>query len=329
MSDSVQDLSEMASKATLLRDKLHNDSATWFVGNMANMDLLLAARIAMGHVLLSGPPGVAKTTVAKAFGKWCGETPVRIQFSPDMLPMDITGGYALSPDTGKLVLKKGPVFHSFVVADEINRAPGRAHATMLEALEEGHVSIEGETHSLGDQFFLVATQNPQEASGTYALPDALLDRFSMNIDLPYPEEKHERALYTGLQPPSEGQRVAFTAIDPGIPELLHACSLVVPRVYISPELIDYSLQIVRSLRGNPGVFQGPSPRAGLTWIQSARAFALCQGRHFVTVDDLQRTGPACLLHRTQGAGMASLPHDIGKVLEGLFKTLPYIAGAQP
>jgi len=325
MGDQTENLEQYAKDAQALTQSLLSMGKKWFYGDSRVLFFMLSARLVKGHVLLSGPPGVAKTTLAQGFGTWLGLVPTRVQFSPDMLPMDITGGYTIDPSTGKLVMKKGPVFNSFVVADEVNRAPGRAHATLLEAMEERRVSVEGESHGLPHDFFMVATQNPKEASGTFMLPDALLDRFTLNIEVPYPSEDYERELYLDGVHPAPRVPVEGGALSQGNLDTLCAA---VPHVFVSQELAEYALQTIRAFRASDGIEHGPSPRAGLSWLQCARAVALQNGRTFVTPEDLQETSASCLLHRVLGKRSRSPQQQPAEILKSLFTQIPFLGGVE-
>lgn len=254
-----------------------------------------AAFLAGGHVLLSGPPGIGKTFFARQFIQWTETNMKRVQFSMDMLPMDITGSYVLLPDRSGTRFQQGPVFCGALLADEINRGPGRVHAALLEAMEESQVTVEGITHTLPESLFVMATQNPRESSGVYELPFALLDRFDLQLNLDYPPEILEFRLMKGLLNPfvNESNSRLERAMTSG--------------VFVSDELAKYAVQVVRRLRDDERVRSGPSPRAGISWMEVAKGLALTQGRTFVTAKDLHDSSGPCLSHRLFGlsAGKAA------------------------
>ena len=292
MTEHNAELDQLAGQAQELFQEVCQSGQDWFYGEPAWLQVLLACRLASGHVLLSGPPGVGKTTLASGFGKWTSGDVKRVQMSPDMMPMDVTGAYGLDRKSGELVLRRGPVFSGCLVTDELNRAPGRVHATLLEAMEEGQVSIEGETHILPKGLFVMATRNPREVSGTFVIPRALLDRFSVELHLGYPEEDKERHLYA-----------AAKTVEPNIqslpPGLVAQLAAGTNRVFVAPELVSYATACIRSLRANRNVVEGPSPRVGISWITVARGLALTEGRTFVTAQDLHDTAAAVICHRIQ------------------------------
>jgi MoxR-like ATPase len=258
------------------------------------VELLLAALAVGGHVLLEGVPGVAKTLVANATARALDVTFRRVQFTPDMLPSDLTGTMTLQG--GELAFRPGPVFANVVLADEINRTPPKTQAALLEAMQERQVTVGGETHPLPDPFLVVATQNPIEYEGTYPLPEAQLDRFLLKVDVGYPDEQSERAL---LRLPTRGVAPAgLEAIEPvaGLEELRRARDEV-DAVSASDEVAAYVTAVVRRTRELPSVLLGASPRAAVHLLAAARASAALAGRAFVTPDDVARMAPPVLRHR--------------------------------
>jgi MoxR-like ATPase len=264
------------------------------VGQEATLDALLLAVSVGGHVLLEGVPGVAKTLLASALARALGVDFRRAQFTPDMLPSDLTGTLTLR--AGELTFRPGPVFTNVLLADEINRTPPKTQAALLEAMQEGQVTVDGESHPLPDPFLVVATQNPIEYEGTYPLPEAQLDRFLMKVDVGYPDEAGEFAMlgltHRGTAPSTldDVQPVA------GVAEL-RAVRALVDATRVTPEVAAYLLRIVRATRELPSVAVGASPRAAVHLLAVSKAAARLAGRDFVTPDDVSTVVAPTLRHR--------------------------------
>jgi MoxR-like ATPase len=277
-----------------LHDRLRAEVGKVVVGQDDAVEALVVALALGGHALLEGVPGVAKTllanTVARALGLGFG----RIQFTPDMLPSDITGTVTLRG--GELTFRPGPVFTNVLLADEINRTPPKTQAALLEAMQEGQVTVDGEGHALPEPFLVVATQNPVEYEGTYPLPEAQLDRFLVKVDMRYPDEAQERALLRlarhGLQSATlhDVQRVVSA-------DELAAARDEVDAARVSDDVAGFVVAIVRATRALPSVTLGASPRATVHLLAAARAAARLEGRDFVVPDDVARMAPVVLRHR--------------------------------
>jgi MoxR-like ATPase len=237
--------------------------------------MMLVALLARGHVLLEGVPGVAKTTLVKAFAMALGCSSRRIQFTPDLLPADITGTYVLSPKDGAFTLCAGPIFANVVLADEINRAPAKTQSALLEAMQERQVTIEGDRFELPLPFLVLATQNPIDLEGTYPLPEAQIDRFLVRIAMGYPSPREEvQMLRTyGVEPPT-----ARPVLNPRDVSQLQQ---VAARVYVEDDLHDYAVGLTNATRSHPKVALGASPRATLGLIQAGKAHAVLAGRNYL------------------------------------------------
>jgi MoxR-like ATPase len=262
-----------------------------YVGRREIAELLLICLLARGHVLLEGVPGVAKTTLVKAFAGTLGCQFRRIQFTPDLLPADITGTYVLSPRSGEFQLREGPLFANIVLGDEINRAPAKTQSALLEAMQEQQVTIEGDTRPLPQPFIVLATQNPVEQAGTYPLPEAQIDRFLMRLLIGYPDPKDELAvLRRHMDPVQPVQRVLEPREILALQELVHG-------VHVENELLEYIVRLSQFTRQHTRVYLGASPRASLALVQASRARALMSGRAFVIPDDIKLLAVPVLAHR--------------------------------
>jgi MoxR-like ATPase len=277
-----------------LHERVGAEVAKVVVGQHEPIELLLAAVAVGGHVLLEGVPGVAKTLVANSVARALGLEFRRVQFTPDMLPSDLTGTMTLQ--RGELAFRPGPVFTHVLLADEVNRTPPKTQAALLEAMQEQQVTIEGHPHALPAPFLVVATQNPIEYEGTYPLPEAQLDRFLFKVDVGYPSLDNELAL---LQLPHRGvgsaalERVEVVA---GAEPLADAAAQV-DAVEAGDEVVSYVAALVRKTRELPSVELGASPRAAVHLLAAARAAACLDGRTFTTPDDVVRMALPVLRHR--------------------------------
>jgi MoxR-like ATPase len=275
-------------------DKTIDEIAKYYVGNRDTLAKILASILAGGHVLLEDHPGIGKTFVAKLISRVLGLSYRRIQFTPDLLPSDIAGTKVWRSARGEFELMKGPVFASLVLADEINRAPPKTQAALLEAMEEGQVTIEGETVKLPVPFNVIATQNPIEFEGTYPLPEAQLDRFMVRLSLGYPENELEllkRRLTWRSDDPSSNASQMVDAMT-----LISIRSLLESNVKVSDEILGYISQYSQ-IRRDPRVMAGPSPRGLLSLMRMSRGIALVNGRDFVVPDDVKYVASDTLAHR--------------------------------
>jgi MoxR-like ATPase len=282
------------SDTTLERLKRLHDSIVRVIRGKAEIvDALVAALLARGHVLLEDVPGVGKTTLAQALARSLDLGFHRIQFTSDTLPSDIIGISVFRQDRGEFEFMPGPLFANVVLADEINRAAPRTQSALLEAMSEHAVTVEKTRHRLAEPFFVVATQNPVESTGTYPLPESQLDRFLIRLSMGYPGRREELELLrsSGAEPELEQLKPVLNAR-----EVMEMQNLV-PEVHISDALLEYLLEIVEATRSHEALALGVSTRGCLAWQRSAQALALVRGRAFVLPDDLQETAEAVLAHR--------------------------------
>ncbi len=277
-----------------LRDRVVQEVRKVVVGQDHVVEVLLAGTATGGHVLLEGVPGVAKTLLANAFARAIGVDFRRVQFTPDMLPSDLTGTMTLR--AGELAFRPGPIFTNLVLADEINRTPPKTQAALLEAMQERQVSIDGVARPLPEPFLVVATQNPIEYEGTYPLPEAQLDRFIAKLDVGYPGAADEAAMlrlaHRGVAPATLADVRTVTTTD----ELLGLRDVVDATVVAEP-IIGFVVAIVRRTRELPSVALGASPRAAVHLLAASKAAARLAGREFVIPDDVVAVAPAVLRHR--------------------------------
>jgi MoxR-like ATPase len=281
-------LADVQSRCQLLQDEI----GKVYIGNSDTIEVLLVALLARGHVLLEGVPGVAKTTLCKAFSSALGCSFRRIQFTPDLLPSDITGTHILDQRTQAFVLREGPIFAQVLLGDEINRAPAKTQSALLEAMQEMQVTIEGETRPLEPPFLVLATQNPIDHEGTYALPEAQVDRFLVKLAVGYPAPADEKRMLSLRSRPAPGE--VRTVLSPA--DVLRLQGLA-DAVHSDEEITDYVLGLVHFTRRHRRVQLGASPRAALALLQAAKARGLLAGRDYTLPDDVRRLAPFVLAHR--------------------------------
>jgi MoxR-like ATPase len=274
------------------------------LGKQEVVKLSIACLLAKGHLLIEGLPGVGKPTVAHTLAHLLGLHYQRIQFTSDLLPSDIIGVSVYDQSEQRFQFHPGPVFAQLVLADEINRATPKAQSALLEAMEERQVTADGVTHGLPEPFFVIATQNPTHQVGTFPLPESQLDRFLMRLQIGYPEREAERALLGGENRRDLLKKMS-AVIDSG--RLSHYQQQVA-KIHVSDALIDYCQDILAFSRTSADYRHGLSPRAGLAILQSARAWALIEGRNMVLPEDLQAILPATIGHRLQPVGDSTAPH---------------------
>ncbi len=266
------------------------------VGQHELVDQLIAALLAGGHVLVEGVPGIAKTLTAKLLSRTLSVDFSRIQFTPDLMPADVTGTSVFSPKQGEFVFNRGPIFSNIVLIDEINRAPAKTQAALFEVMEERQVAVDGKCYPMAPPFMVLATQNPIEQEGTYRLPEAQLDRFLFRVRIHYPNLEEERQILQRFREDFSGRtadtvRPVFSSVE------IERSKKAVEKVFVRPELLDYIAQVVFQTRNHPGLFLGASPRASLAIMKTAKAVAAMDGRDFVTPDDVRSVSLPVLNHR--------------------------------
>jgi MoxR-like ATPase len=308
-------------------DAIREEVARVIVGQRYLIDRLLIALLCDGHILIEGVPGLAKTLSVHTLASTIGASFVRIQFTPDLLPADITGTQIYNPQDGQFHTRKGPIFANIVLADEVNRAPAKVQSALLEAMQERQCSIGGQTFPLPQPFMVLATQNPIESEGTYPLPEAQLDRFMLKAVVGYPTRQEERQILERFETSAAPYQVRQVV---SLEELL-AARLAVQQVHVTEALRDYIVHLVQASR-NPKVYRldalapliafGASPRATIYLAQGAKAHAFINGRGYVTPDDVKAIARDVLRHRviiTYEAEAEELTPDdvVGRILDGV------------
>ncbi|MBO6186699.1 MAG: MoxR family ATPase [Chryseobacterium sp.] len=302
-------------------NKVKTEIAKVIVGQENMVEHLLAALLSNGHVLIEGVPGVAKTITAKLLAKTIDVDFSRIQFTPDLMPSDILGTSIFSMKNSEFEFKKGPIFSSFILIDEINRSPAKTQAALFEVMEEKQITIDGTRYEMDEPFLVIATQNPIEHEGTYRLPEAQLDRFLFKINVGYPNLEQEIAIIKNqhdnrLQDKTEAVNKVITA------QQLNNYQKLVKEIIVESQLIEYIAKIIINTRENQFLYLGASPRASLALLTASKAFAALRGRDFVTPEDIKEASYAVLRHRvivSPEREMEGLTADeiIRQILEGI------------
>ncbi len=301
-----------------LEDCLHAVN-TVVLGKEPQVRLALTCLLARGHLLIEDLPGMGKTTLSHALARVLGLSFQRIQFTSDLLPGDILGTSVFNKDNGQFVFHPGPIFAELVLADEINRATPKSQSALLEAMEEGQVTIEGATRPLPQPFFVIATQNPVTQGGTFALPESQLDRFLMRLSLGYPAASAEKALLLG-----ESRRDLLPQLQAVLDhKTLAVLQAEVPRIRASDALVDYVLRLVEATRTQPQFAWGLSPRASLALLAAARAWALLAGRDYVIPEDVQAVLPSVVSHRLRERADPA-GHGGGSLVQWLLREVPVL-----
>lgn len=279
---------------SILSQKVISEVERAVIGKRALLETIMSAALAGGHVLLEDFPGLGKTLVARSFAAVLGLDFKRIQFTPDLLPGDITGGYIFNRTKNKFELRKGPIFTNILLADEINRASPKTQSALLEAMQEGQVTLEGETLRLPQPFLVLATQNPIEYEGTFPLPEAQLDRFMLKLTMGYPSLEEEREILHRRRERKQDEVVLRKMADA---KKLLAMRDAVENVHVDADLENYIASIVHATRSDRRAAVGASPRGSLSFLKIARAHAALAGRDFILPDDVKRYAAPVLSHR--------------------------------
>ncbi|MFO8174547.1 MAG: AAA family ATPase [Gemmatimonadota bacterium] len=306
-----------------LLERLIDEVERVFHGKREVVRLALAALLARGHILFEDVPGVGKTTLAHALARSLGLTFRRIQFTSDLLPSDVLGVSIFNPKTSDFETRHGPIFTNILLADEINRAPPRTQSGLLQAMQEGQVTIDDQTFQLPAPFLVLATQNPLEHHGTYPLPESQLDRFLMRLTIGYPGEAAERRILNESARMDELLEGVEAVIPPTTVLGLQAR---VDEVRADPALVDFLIEIVRRTRVEPRLQIGVSPRGAVALFRAARAFALVQGREYLVPDDILSLAVPCLAHRILPTGTAASTaeahQEAAVLLEEIIRDVP-------
>lgn len=277
-------------------DRVKTEIAKVVVGQENTVDMLMAAMLTGGHVLLEGLPGIAKTLTAKLLAKTIDAGFSRIQFTPDLMPTDVTGTSVFNVKESSFYFRKGPIFSNIILIDEINRSPAKTQAALMEVMEEKQITYDGETYIMSRPFFVIATQNPIEQEGTYSLPEAELDRFVFKLKLSYPSLEQELAIIEKFHADFDA-RETIEVNKILSPAAVTSFSKLIEKIYVRTELLKYIAAVVDNTRNNGDLFIGASPRASLAIIKTAKALAAIRGREFVTPDDIKNVAVPVLNHR--------------------------------
>jgi MoxR-like ATPase len=285
-------------RAAELLSQLRQEIGKAVVGQTAAVEQVIVTLIASGHVLIEGVPGLGKTLLVRALAQALSLNQARVQFTPDLMPSDITGHSVLNPQTHELRVVRGPVFTHILLADEINRAPAKTQSALLEVMQEYQVTLEGQTLTLPKPFIVLATQNPVETEGTYPLPEAQLDRFLLKIEVDYPSPEDEVAVVLRTTHGQAGDQLPLADVKPLLnEEVVLQLQLIAAGQRVDEKVIDYAVRIVRATRDWPGLAFGSGSRGAIAIVRAARVAALMDGREYATPDDVRQFALPALRHR--------------------------------
>jgi MoxR-like ATPase len=294
----LQTTIETTEDAARALEQIRTELGRAVLGQGTVIDQVLITFLAGGHALLEGVPGLGKTLLVLALSRAIGGTFSRIQFTPDLMPSDVTGHTMYNTATGQFTVRKGPVFANLLLADEINRAPAKTQAALLEVMQEKQVTIEGKSFILSPPFMTLATQNPIEMEGTYPLPEAQLDRFLLKIGIEYPNQTDEVAIVTQVCSGRIGDGLDVSAIQPVVsPEAAVMLQRKAAAVQVEERVVAYAVRLVRATREHSGIAVGAGPRGAIAMVRAGRAAALLAGRDFATPDDIKSVALPALRHR--------------------------------
>ena len=315
---------EQVNQAALLLATMRDQIATAVIGQPGVIEHALIALTAGGHVLIEGVPGLGKTLLVQAIARTFDGSFARIQFTPDLMPSDVTGHSIYDPATGQFSTRKGPVFTNLLLADEINRAPAKTQAALLEVMQEAQVTIEGVAHLLTPPFMVLATQNPVEQEGTYPLPEAQLDRFLLKVRIGYPSHEDEVAMTRAVTAGKTGDRIAVDSVQTLVkPQAVQTLQQMAASVEIDDQVLDYAVRVARKTRDYPGIAAGAGSRGALALVRAARALALLRGRAWVTPDDIKEVALPALRHRVRLAPELEIEgRDSDSLLRALLEQEP-------
>lgn len=310
---------EQLGQAHQLIKSMRTEISKVMIGQQSVIDQVLIGLFAAGHVLIEGVPGLGKTLLVRALARSFDGQFGRIQFTPDLMPTDVTGHIIYDLKSEQFTLRKGPVFTHLLLADEINRAPAKTQSALLEVMQEGQVTLEGKALEVPRPFMTLATQNPLEQEGTYPLPEAQLDRFLLKILIEYPTETEEQDLVAHVTTGQVGDNLDVSRINPLVkPAAISQLQLLTARLDVDKQVNDYAVRIIRTTRDWPGISVGAGPRGGIALIRAARAAALLAGRDYVAPDDIKTVALPALRHRILLSPELELEgHDPDHVLQAL------------